>query len=143
MTVTAGNTRGILLLCAWALAPAVPAALFHPRHPGWAPASLREGEVNLAGAMALGPDVLWVDARPRAQFDRRHIPGALPLNLDEWDPAILEVLAAWEESRPVVVYCDSASCRSSREVAGRLRDEFHLSPVYVLRGGWQEWERRR
>jgi rhodanese-related sulfurtransferase len=122
----------ILLIAAF---PALAAGLWHPRRPSW-----QSDEVTLDAAAAWGETVLWVDARPDADFNAAHIPGAVPLNEDRWDDLLPGVLDHWDPSNKVVVYCSSLSCQTSRDVARRLRDEVNLPNVFVLQGGWEAWQ---
>lgn len=128
---------GILSLIA--LAPALGAAAF--LHPAWKADALLEGEIALAEASAKQPPVLWVDSRPAADYAKKHIPGALPLNEDAWSELLPAVLEKWSPGQSIVVYCGSKSCHASLQVAKRLR-EVGLSPVYALHGGWEAWERK-
>jgi rhodanese-related sulfurtransferase len=128
------QAAAILLL---ALLPALASALWHPRRPAW-----QSDEVTLAAASAWGKSVLWVDARPDADFARAHIPGALPLNEDRWDELLPHLIDQWDPSRKVVVYCSTLSCQASRDVARRLREEVSLPNVFVLQGGWEAWQKQ-
>jgi rhodanese-related sulfurtransferase len=84
--------------------------------------------------------VLWVDARPEAEYAEGHVDGAVSLNEDNWSRAIAGVLERWNPGDAVVVYCGGAECAASKAVAGRLRGrEYGLGEVYVLRGGWEAW----
>lgn len=104
------------------------------------PAQLGEGEVELATVRPLGDAVLWVDARPRAKFEREHIPGAVLLNEDEWVRLVGPFLDAWEPEKTIVVYCDGGSCDASRAVARRIKTELGVdNAVWVLKGGWDAW----
>ena len=134
--------RQILTLCGLALVPALAAMALHPKHPGWDPNRLAEGEILLSKAEALGRTVLWVDARPEKEYQTEHIPGAVPLNEDRWDSLLSSFLERWMPGQTVVVYCDSRLCDASRSVAKRLR-ESGAAPVYVLKGGWEAWRRAR
>lgn len=96
-------------------------------------------EWTVAQARAAGPAPLWIDARSPAEFAAGHVPGALSLHEDDWDTLVVPVLLAWEPGRPVLVYCSSRSCDASRQVAARLRRDYQLTNVYVLRGGWDAW----
>jgi len=96
-------------------------------------------EIELAAARALPSPVLWIDARPAADFARNHIPDALPLSLDEWDTRIVDVLARWQPGTRVIVYCDDRACSTSRAVAEKLRREYQFDDVLILHGGWSSW----
>jgi len=98
-------------------------------------------EIALATARAHAGPVLWLDARPAADFNRNHIPDAIPLNLDEWDTRIVEVLTRWQPGTRVIVYCDDRSCSSSRAVAEKLRREYQFDDVLILHGGWAAWQK--
>jgi rhodanese-related sulfurtransferase len=134
-------SKEICLLCLVALLPAAAAALWHPRRPAFVTPPLGPGEVHGRTARMWGPRVLWVDARSEREFDKGHVPGALPLTEDQWDQQLKAVIEAWDESRIVVVYCASDLCRSAHDVADRLRREMQWNDVYVLQGGWVQWQR--
>ena len=122
---------GVLLLAA-GLAAAVAAFSIPLRETG-------EGEISLDTALKCQPQPLWIDARSEAEYRSGHIPGALLLNAESWEPLVPKVLEAWEPERTAIVYCASPGAQASREVAERLRD-FKLGPVFVLQGGWKAWK---
>jgi len=99
--------------------------------------------VTLTQARAWDKNTIWVDARPDAEFEREHIPGAVLLNEDRWNELLPRFLTMWSPEKRVVVYCSSQSCNASREVARRLRDEAQLKNVFVLQGDWEEWLKSR
>jgi len=128
--------RQIMVLILLALLPAALAAWVHPKRPEWH----RSGEeVDLGTALQWREKVLWVDARPREQFDAGHIPNALLLNSYEWEELLDPFLDQWKSGQTVVVYCSSADCDLSKEIAQRLRKEVQIPNVYVLKGGWRAW----
>jgi len=129
--------RQVIAILALALLPAIAASLWHPKRPAWA-----SDEVTLAAASGWGKTVLWVDARPDAEFARGHIPGALALNEDRWDDLLPGLLDHWDTTRKIVVYCSSLSCQTSRDVARRLRQDESLPNVFILQGGWEAWQKR-
>lgn len=130
------ESLSILLI---ALVPALATALWHPQKPDWDQSKLEEGEIRISMAKKLGDHVLWVDARSPQEFEREHIPGALRLNEQDWDPLITPFLEKWTPTQYVIVYC-GADCKSSHQVAFRLR-HMGISPVFVLKGGWEEWKK--
>ena len=141
---TKGAWRRLAILLAAAAVLALANGFLNPRAPEWTEARGAPGkdEVVLDAALASDKKILWIDARREADYAQSHIPGALPLNEDNWDERLPAVLSAWQPGRRVVVYCGSRQCQASREVAGRLRDETGLADVLVLRGGWVSWQTR-
>jgi rhodanese-related sulfurtransferase len=130
--------RQVIALLLLALLPAIATGLWHPRRPAW-----QSDEVTLSAASAWGADILWIDARPDADFARAHIPGAVSLNEDHWDDLLPAVLDHWDStSKKIVVYCSSLSCQASHDVARRLREEANIPNVFVLQGGWEAWLKR-
>jgi rhodanese-related sulfurtransferase len=134
--------RQVSLLLGLAFLPAIGQALYFRHSTAWQKQpSADSAPVTLAQAESWGASTLWVDARPDDDFARAHVPGALPLNEDRWNELLRGVLVQWAPERRVVVYCSRLSCHTSHEVAERLRKEAGLKNVYVLEGGWEEWEK--
>ena len=100
------------------------------------------GEEMLPAVLAWGENVLWVDARSTGEYSADHVPGALLLNLEEWDELFPKFLDQWAPEKKTVVYCSAATCDLSREVAERLRKN-GITQVFVLKGGWEAWKTRR
>jgi rhodanese-related sulfurtransferase len=134
--------RQALLILLAALIPAGLTAAFHPRRAAWARDKLLPGEVELQTVLAWGSDVLWVDARSLKDYEAEHVPGAILLNLEDWEQLFPRFVDQWRPEQKVVVYCSSTSCELSHEVAERLKAN-GISPVYVLKGGWEAWKNRK
>ncbi len=132
--------RQVLLLIGLAFLPALGQALYFRGNPAWQKAPEDSAPVTLAQAKSWGGAVLWIDARPEEEFVAGHVPEAMSLNEDNWNGLLPPVLAAWSPQRKLVVYCSRKSCNASHAVAERLRHETGLNNVYVLPGGWEEWE---
>lgn len=86
-------------------------------------------------------DVLWVDARPRAEWERNGVEGSVLVNdQEDWLELEFDFLGRMTESlrARVVVYCNQSGCGSSKYVADRLRER-HAGTfgfqVWVLEGG--------
>ncbi len=131
-----------LLLLALAFLPALGEALYLREEVSWDAPPVANDEVTIQDALAWGESLLWVDARPDAQFETEHIPGALSLNEDRWNELLPQVLTTWAPEKRTVVYCSSQSCAASHEVARRLREEAGLKNVFVLHGGWEAWQKK-
>ena len=133
--------RQVLFLLGIAFLPAIGQAIYYRGAASWNQAPVDSAPVSVAEAKAWGAAVLWVDARDQEQFEKAHVPGAMRLEEDDWNTLLPPVLAAWSPERKVVVYCSRATCNLSHAVAERLRREVALKNVYVLQGGWEEWEK--
>lgn len=139
--------QAVLMLVVCVL-PALGSAWWHPRSPYRAEdvarasesVTLQDDEITLAAALALSEPLLWVDARPEAEYADAHIPGAARLSLEDWEGGVFDVLERVSVDGWVVVYCGSQRCGASREVADRLREEMGLERVKVLHGGWDAWK---
>jgi rhodanese-related sulfurtransferase len=141
--------RQAFILAALALLPGIGQAIYFRDKISWRSRIPASEMVTLTQARAWGANAIWVDARPDAEFESDHVPGALLLNEDRWNELLPQFLATWSPEKRVVVYCSSQSCNASREVAKRLRDEVQLKDnegkncVFVLDGGWEEWLKSR
>lgn len=104
------------------------------------------GEITVAEAIAraaAGP-VVWIDARPAREFALGHIPGALLLNVADWENLLIAAFPALTEApegAAVILYCDGQQCAASREVRDRLRQTpLGDRALLILRGGWPAWK---
>ena len=134
--------RQASLILLAALIPTTFTAAFHPLRPPWSEETLLPGEALIQTVLAWGRDVLWIDARSANEYEAEHVPGAILLNLEDWDQLFPGFLDQWNPNKKVVVYCSSTACELSHEVAGRLQVD-GISPVYVLKGGWEAWKSRK
>lgn len=128
------------------LAALAAAAVFqiHPRSPSLylVQEPLKADQVSLHEIRERwNDDVIWLDARPRDQFDAEHIPGALLLNEQEFDPLLLGILDTLQAaSKPIIIYCGGQKCNASRHVREKLRSMVPLDDCYILQGGWPAWK---
>ncbi|HLP06826.1 MAG TPA: rhodanese-like domain-containing protein [Opitutaceae bacterium] len=131
--------RSLLGILAVATLLAAATAAFRPEARALLRDAPRADETTLAAARDHRGPLLWLDARPAADFARAHIPEALPLTADDWDAQIVAVIQRWQPGTRVIVYCDDRACGTSRHVADKLRREYQFDDVRVLHGGWQAW----
>lgn len=97
---------------------------------------IRPDEICLADVSG---KVLWVDARPRSEWEENGLKGSILWNMDpKEDMQKFEAEAAMQviDSELVVVYCSSEACGTSRQIADRIRAMELGPPVKALRGGW-------
>jgi rhodanese-related sulfurtransferase len=84
--------------------------------------------------------VPFVDVRNPRLYARRHIPGAVHLDLyDDFNLANLHAVARPDE--PVVFYCSGARCSRSSQAA-EWAVEWGHSRVHYFRGGIVAWRDR-
>lgn len=103
------------------------------------PATLKPDEICLDSIPA-DAGVVWVDARPRSDWENNGVPGSLLWNLDaSEDMKAFEAEAAMHIAMNprVVVYCGDENCGVSRQVAARIRALDLGTEVSVLHGGWR------
>jgi rhodanese-related sulfurtransferase len=131
--------RQVAALLCLALLPAIAQALYLRGKVSWQTPVAASQMIGVREAIALGDGALWLDARPDAEFEHEHVPGAIQLNEDRFNELLPQMLQVWSPQRKVVVYCSSQACGASREVARRLRNEAGLTNVFVLEGGWEAW----
>lgn len=137
------------LLQAWILGgctllAAAATHLLHPRAPALflQQAAPRDDEVMLARVAGDWQNqVIWLDARPEEQFRQEHIPGAYPLNEQQFDSQLVELFELLQTAeRPVVIYCSGERCEAARRVRERLLQIVPLERCFILKGGWPAWK---
>lgn len=98
--------------------------------------------------------VLFLDARPKEQYDEGHIQGALSLPQQEADSYFMDIAPKLEESRlgnngssdesskgkVIITYCDGETCELSHDLALFLK-EMGFNNVKVLVNGWSLWQK--
>jgi len=134
--------RQALILIALACLPAIGQGFYLRDRVSWESPIPASELVTVDQARAWGQGAIWVDARPDDEFARDHVPGAFSLNEDHWNDLFAKFLPNWSPDKRIVVYCSAESCNAAGEVAKRLRDEAQLQHVFVLQGGWEEWQRK-
>ena len=148
-TVRTSAIRQALILITLAFLPTLGEAIYFRNKVSWQSRLSVSEVVSVDQVQRWGDNVMWTDARPDAEFEHDHIPGAILLNEDSWNELLPLFLEQWSPDKRVVVYCSAQSCNASAEVARRLREEAQLKDnqgkncVFVLEGGWEEWLKTR
>ena len=139
--------QSVLLLALATLAGAL-AWRFHPERPELylTHEASGLGEITAAEAKkraAAGP-VVWLDARHEREFKAGHIPGAMLLNVSDWENLLMAAFPAVSEAAegtPVIIYCDGQECEASRLVREKLKQTpLGDRELLILRGGWPAWQ---
>lgn len=137
--------RQVSILLALTLLAAAGTHYFHPKAPAWyldgPVGGVTEDELSPAEVRKRwGDGVLWIDARPREQYEMGHIPGALLINEQERDRLMFDAFEKLQSNTlPVVVYCSSQSCDASRRMKEFLKERVAVSEIFLLKGGWKAW----
>jgi len=139
-------------IMAAALAAAITANILSPRRIPWVEdwshyveqRAFREGIriVNfdqLERMLSAGSAVV-LDARPLAEYDRGHIPGALPFPEGEKQTFAEQYSALLRPESRLVAYCSGGSCDESLQLLLYLRS-LGCTNLALYPGGWQEWTR--
>jgi rhodanese-related sulfurtransferase len=103
------------------------------------PATLKPDEICLQ-QLPENAAVVWVDARPRVDWERNGMPGSVLWNLDpseDMSTFEAEVALRAAEVPRVIVYCGDENCGVSRQIAERIRALGLGAEVSVLHGGWR------
>lgn len=78
-----------------------------------------------------------VEALPARYFEQGHLPGAVNINVGETQAKAPHMLP--NKGADIVVYCASATCTNSNQVAAQLC-ALDYTNVSVFKGGKAEWE---
>lgn len=81
---------------------------------------------------------LFLDARRYTDFSHRALPGAISLPVNCSMHQRRKFLALLPKSTPIIVYCQSAGCKYSDQVATFLKFN-EVSNVRIYREGFAEW----
>ena len=102
---------------------------------------VKPGDETIPAAEAksrLDKGAVFLDARPKMNYDVEHIPGALNLPEETFDQTWPTLEPRVRDSLDVVVYCAGFGCEASHDVARRLKA---LGvPAVVLDEGWPAWQ---
>ena len=81
-------------------------------------------------------DILFLDARDEAYFNKGHIKGSLK-NIFFME-LLFNIESLQSKQDPLVVYCGDPGCGDSEYLAYNLQDA-GFTKLYVFKGGWLEW----
>lgn len=103
------------------------------------PATLKPHEICIEDVMSRWQGkVLWVDARPRKDWEKDGVPGSILWNVDPAEDALkfeAEAMERFVDSPTVIVYCGEGSCGLSLQVVEKILKLGVVSEVHALHGG--------
>jgi rhodanese-related sulfurtransferase len=88
--------------------------------------------------LLLAGKILLIDTRTAADYQARHIPGAISIPVETSDADMQIAMSQYPKNQPITVYCASASCSASRSFAERLIN-FGFTNVRDMAGGFAEY----
>ena len=135
--------RQIALLLLLPVLPAVLLGVVIPRVPSPKASAVPDERHWSLNQILAHENILWIDARPFENYRQEHIPGAMPLDMKDWDNHLPAILEHWRPDHLTVVYCSQFECDASDSAADRLEQEVGLSDVKVLLGGWESWREQQ
>lgn len=81
-----------------------------------------------------------IDVRSPLEYTNGHIPGAINIQVRDWEALIDAIVAKGFPSRHLVFYCGTENCGFAKSIAQRVASEFGSERVSWIRGGWIAWE---
>jgi rhodanese-related sulfurtransferase len=80
-----------------------------------------------------------IDARPKAEYESGHIPGAILLDYYDMGRYLDRVLPMLDPEKETIVYCYGPDCDDA-ELLARELFALGFGNLLVYRGGFEEWE---
>ncbi|MBW2490249.1 MAG: rhodanese-like domain-containing protein [Deltaproteobacteria bacterium] len=100
---------------------------------------LEIGDVALAKKLYDSQNFVFVDARPRDDYDEGHIKGAVSLPVGQFDEKIEAFLEQYSPEKAIVTYCSGRTCEDSHKLA-QLLMELGYMEINVFIDGFPGWE---
>ena len=115
-------------------APAAPAAPVAPARPRAESTIVTPDEAEKL--IAETPGIIILDVRTPEEHEHEHIKGAVNLNV--FDTAFEQQVAALDQTKPVIIHCQAGgrSSQALTELAGKVK----FPKIYHLRAGFKGWK---
>ena len=92
-----------------------------------------------ASRMYAEDTAVFVDARPKEQYEQGHIKGAVSLPWQQVHERFMEAADRLETAETLICYCDGENCGLSHDLALFL-SEMGFEGARVLVNGWTMWK---
>ena len=120
----------------WAVSPPAEATACDP-------SAIQADEICLQ-SIPEDKQVLWIDARPRSDWENNGLEGSILWNFDpteDFNAMEAEAVMKIFETPYVVIYCADQGCGTSRKIAKHITTKLQLeAEVHVLHNGWKALE---
>ncbi|MGM0452944.1 MAG: rhodanese-like domain-containing protein [Thermodesulfobacteriota bacterium] len=97
--------------------------------------------INRAARLHQEDAAVFIDARAESEYRAGHIKAALNVPWHKAEEMFVEIAPDIPREKPVITYCDGASCNSSDKLAEFLTD-LGFEQVFVLPNGWSRWQEK-
>lgn len=88
-----------------------------------------------------GRNAIFIDARPKDEFPKGHVVGAMQLEKGDLDGAPPTKVLNYLPGSEVVVYCHGELCTDSENVVKRLLAlNKGIGPFHIIKAGYPGWE---
>jgi rhodanese-related sulfurtransferase len=104
-----------------------------PQYAAWPHINLEEAKRLLAMK-----GVVFADARSKVEWDQSHIPGALPVPLNEFDKYYDLNKGKFQSAKVIVAYCHGVGCHLSDRACMMFQGKGHKNVVNFY-AGWPAW----
>jgi rhodanese-related sulfurtransferase len=83
---------------------------------------------------------IFIDARPREDYDSEHITGAISLFIDDANSQYEHTLGGASKNTTIVTYCSDPECLDATKLADILVAKGHKHVVILIDGlpGWKD-----
>jgi rhodanese-related sulfurtransferase len=97
------------------------------------------GDIALAKELWDSNNYVFIDARPRDDYDEGHIQGAVSLPLGQFDEKIEAFMDQYPPETAIISYCSGRTCEDSHRLAELLL-AVGYSQINVFIDGFPGWE---
>lgn len=115
--------------------------LSNPRSPKYGEGVVKKDEILLS-SIKPEDNAVWIDSRSKADYDEKHVEGAILLNMDDFYVQLSDFLSQYKGEQMCVVYCASEACDTSHDIVRMIKKETGINNVYALHGGWEEIQKQ-
>jgi rhodanese-related sulfurtransferase len=90
-------------------------------------------------ALLAAGQIVLIDARLKETYELSRIPGSVSLPAYSPVEALQAFVARYPQETRFVIYCNSATCDMSHELAGKLARQFGYTNLTLMPGGFAEY----
>ena len=100
--------------------------------------SFQEIDAETVQSLMESETAILLDARPPADFQAGHIPGAVSLPICVFNETYGGIAPLLDEGRLIITYCEGIHCTDSSMLAMELQKKGYQD-IFVYKGGMENW----